>query len=44
MRVHLQGWCLRLSDDWTKYKEILPELSDPDKNVETKFNSKLKFK
>ena len=30
-------------DDWEKYKEKVPNVSDPDQNVETMCNSKLKF-
>ena len=43
--VHLQGWSLKLSsyDDWAKYKEKVPDVSNPHQNVETTFNSKLNF-
>ena len=30
-------------EDWTKYKEKVRDVSDPDQNVETTSNSKLKF-
>ena len=30
-------------DGWAKYKEKVPDMSDPDQNVETTCNSKLKF-
>ena len=28
---------------WAKYKEKVPDVSDPNQNVETKCNSKIKF-
>ena len=28
---------------WTKYKEKVPNVSDPNQNVETTYNSKLNF-
>ena len=28
---------------WVKYKEKVPNVSDPNQNVETTYNSKLKF-
>ena len=28
---------------WAKYKEKVPNVSDPNQNVETTYNSKLKF-
>ena len=31
----------RLSDDWAKYKEKVPDVSDYNQNVETTRNSKL---
>ena len=43
--VHLQGWSLKSStssyDGWEKYKKI-PDASDPNQNVNTTCNSKLK--
>ena len=30
-------------DGWVKYKEKVPDVSDPNQNVETTCNSKLKF-
>ena len=30
-------------DCWAKYKEKVPDVSDPNQNVETTYNSKLKF-
>ena len=30
-------------DGWVKYKEKVPDVSDPNLNVETTCNSKLKF-
>ena len=30
-------------DGWAKYKEKVPDVSDPNQNVETTCNSKLKF-
>ena len=30
-------------DGWVKYKEKVPDMSDPNQNVETTCNSKLKF-
>ena len=30
-------------DGWAKYKEKVPDVSDPNQNVETKSHSKLKF-
>ena len=30
-------------DCWAKYKEKVPDVSDPNQNVETTCNSKLKF-
>ena len=30
-------------NDWAKYKEKVPDVSDPNQNVETTCNSKLKF-
>ena len=30
-------------DGWAKYKEKVPHVSDPNQNVETTSNSKLKF-
>ena len=43
--MHLQGWSLKSSsyDSWAKYKEKVPDVSDPNQNVETTYNSKLKF-
>ena len=32
----------RLSDGWVKYKEKVPDLSDPNQNVKTTCSSKLK--
>ena len=32
-----------LSDGWAKYKEKVSDVSDPNQNVETACNSKLKF-
>ena len=32
-----------LNDGWEKYKEKVPDVSDPNQNVETTCNSKLKF-
>ena len=32
-----------LYDGWAKYKEKVPDMSDPNQNVETTCNSKLKF-
>ena len=31
-------------DDWAKYKEKVPDVSDPNQNVKTTCNSKLKFR
>ena len=42
MRVFKTGLSI-LSDGWAKYKEKVPDVSDPNQNVETTFNSKLKF-
>ena len=33
-----------LIDDWANYKEIVPDMSDFNQNVETTCNSKLRFK
>ena len=42
--VYLQGWSLKfICDDWAKYKEKVPDVSDLNQNVETSYNSKLKF-
>ena len=30
-------------DGWAKYKEKVPDVSDPNQNVETRSHSKLKF-
>ena len=30
-------------EDWGKYKEKVPDVSDPNQNIETTWNSKLKF-
>ena len=38
-KVGLSG----LSDGWAKYKEEVSDVSDPNQNVETACNSKLKF-
>ena len=32
-----------LNDGWEKYKEKVPDVSDPNQNVETTCNSKLTF-
>ena len=42
--MHLQVWYLKLSsyDCWTKYKEKVPDMLDPNQNVEATCNSKLK--
>ena len=32
-----------LSDGWAKYKEKVPDVSDPNQNVKATCNSKLKF-
>ena len=42
MRVFKTGLSI-LSDGWAKYKEKVPDVSDPNQNVETTSNSKLKF-
>ena len=34
---------LTLYDVWAKYKEKVPDVSDPNQNVGTKCNYKLKF-
>ena len=40
----LQCWSLTSSHDgWAKCKEIVPDVSDPNQNVETRSQSKLKF-
>ena len=41
--MHLQGWPLKLSVGWAKHKEKLPNVSDSNQNIETKYNSKLNF-
>ena len=42
--MHLQGWSLKfISDGRAKYKEKVPDVSDPNQNLETTCNSKLKF-
>ena len=42
--MHLQGWSLKfISDGRAKYKEKVPDMSDPNQNLETTCNSKLKF-
>ena len=41
--VPLQGWSLKFIYWLVKYKEKVPDVSDPNQNVETKCNSKLKF-
>ena len=41
--VLLQGWSLKFIYWLVKYKEKVPDVSDPNQNVETKCNSKLKF-
>ena len=42
--VHLQGWSLEfICDGWAKYKEKVPNVSDPNQNVETTYDCKLKF-
>ena len=43
--AHLQGWSLKFiwCDDWAKYKEKVPNVSDLNQNIETSYNSKLKF-
>ena len=33
-----------VSDDWVKYKEKVPDVTDSNKNLETTCNSKLKFR
>ena len=40
----LQCWSLTISHDgWAKCKEKVPDVSDPNQNVETRSHSKLKF-
>ena len=40
----LQCWSLTSSHDgWAKCKEKVPDVSDPNQNVETRSHSKLKF-
>ena len=46
--LHQSMWIFKvglssLSDDWGKYKEKVPDMPDPNQNVETICNSKLKF-
>ena len=41
--VLLQGWSLKFIYWLVKYKAKVPDVSDPNQNVETKCNSKLKF-
>ena len=41
MYVYLQSWSL--NDDWAKYKEKVPDVSDLYQNVETTCNFKLNF-
>ena len=41
--VPLQGWSLKFIYWLVKYKEKVPDVSDPNQNVETKCNSKSKF-
>ena len=49
MSVLHQSMCIfkvglsNLSDGWAKYKEKVPDVPDPNQNVETTCNSKLKF-
>ena len=39
-----QGWSLKfIYDEWAKCKEKVPDGSDPNQNVETTCNSKLKL-
>ena len=39
-----QGWSLKfIYDGWAKCKEKVSDVSDPNQNVETTCNSKLKF-
>ena len=46
--MHLQGWhphgLSSSYDDWVKYKEKVPDVSDPNQNAKTTCNSKLKFR
>ena len=45
--AHLQSWPLKfICDSWAKCKEKVPSycnVSEPNQNVETTYNSKLKF-
>ena len=42
--MHIFKACLSSSyHGWVKYKEKVPHVSDPNRNVETTSNSKLKF-
>ena len=41
--VHLQGWSLKFIYCWAKYKEKVPDVSDPNQNVDATYNSKPKF-
>ena len=42
--AQLQGWSLKfICVGWAKYKEKVPNASDPNQNVETTYNFKLKF-
>ena len=49
MSVLHQSMCIfrpglsSLYDGWPKYKEKVPDVSEPNQNVETTYNSKLKF-
>ena len=52
MSVLCQSMCIypvfkaglsRSYDGWAKYKEKVPDVSDSNQNVETTYNSKLKF-
>ena len=38
-----KGGLLSLSDGWAKCQENVPDVSDPNQNVETTCNPKLKF-
>ena len=39
----LQGWSLKFKEWLTKYKERVLDVSDSNENIETPWNSKLKF-
>ena len=41
--MNLQGWSVKLKNIQEKYRDKVPDVSNPNQNIETSINSKLKL-